>query len=80
MKVMAPSFYRGTDAAVFAYDICNTQSMSELDKIIGDSEKYLPDNVYKVIVGCKADLDGLGERQVTCNGSSICCQIQLLIL
>ncbi|GAB4313562.1 MAG: Rab family GTPase [Promethearchaeota archaeon] len=60
-KLIRPSFYYGSKACVYVYDVTSTQSVSDLDLWKMEVEKHAP-GITGILLGNKADLTG--SRQV----------------
>ena len=57
------SYYRGAHGIVVLYDISDKESFGKLSFWLGEIEKYAPEDVCKVVVGTKCDLED--RREVT---------------
>ena len=57
------SYYRGTKGMVILYDITDKDSFDRLSYWLGDIQENAPEDVCKVVVGTKCDLED--ERKVT---------------
>jgi len=63
-QVITRSFYKGTDAIIFAYDINNKQTLHRAKKWIRSTRTEMDRQVPAVLVGNKKDL-GEHQRQVS---------------
>ena len=57
------SYYKGANGIMMVYDITNLESFKNLNSCLDEIKKYAPENVYKILVGNKNDLEK--NRKVT---------------
>jgi len=55
-KTMTSSFYRGANGVILLYDITNNQSFSQVTWWLRDIERFVEEEVPRILVGNKADL------------------------
>eukprot|EP01122_Echinamoeba_exundans_P010982 TRINITY_DN4226_c0_g1_i1.p1 TRINITY_DN4226_c0_g1~~TRINITY_DN4226_c0_g1_i1.p1 ORF type:complete len:200 (-),score=24.18 TRINITY_DN4226_c0_g1_i1:325-924(-) len=56
-RTVTSSYYQGSDAILCCYDITNLETFNNLQKWMGEVDRYARDNQFKAIVGCKSDLE-----------------------
>ena len=75
---MTTSYYRGAHAIVIVFDVSDHITFEHVDKWLSDIEKLAKENVIKIIVGNKTDLQ---NRQVTYDeASSLCKKYNIIYL
>jgi Ras-related protein Rab-1A len=57
------SYYKGTHGVLLVYDITDKQSFTDLQIWLNEVEKYGKQDVVKILIGNKKDLED--KRQVT---------------
>ncbi len=62
-RSLTNSFYRGSHAAIFVYDITEYDSFKNIEFWIKDVEKHTNEDLLKILVGNKIDLEN--KRQVS---------------
>ena len=62
-KTITSSYYKGAHGIIVAYDITDRESFSAIQTWMSEVEKYASDNISRILVGNKCDLEG--QRQVT---------------
>lgn len=62
-KNITVSYYKGASGVMLVYDITDIESFNKLGDWLIEVEKHAPNNVYKILVGNKADLEE--QRQVS---------------
>jgi len=62
-KNITVSYYKGASGVMLVYDITDKESFDKLGDWLIEVEKNAPSNVYKILIGNKADLDD--QREVT---------------
>ena len=62
-KTITSSYYKGAHGIIMVYDITDKQSFKNIDNWLGEVEKHASENVNKLLVGNKCDLES--NRQVT---------------
>jgi len=62
-KNITVSYYKGASGVMLVYDITDPESFSKLGEWLIEVEKNAPNNVYKILVGNKADLED--QRKVS---------------
>lgn len=62
-KNITVSYYKGASGVMLVYDITDIESFNKLGDWLIEVEKNAPNNVYKILVGNKADLSE--QRQVS---------------
>lgn len=62
-KNITVSYYKGASGVMLVYDITDIESFNKLSDWLIEVEKNAPNNVYKILIGNKADLSD--QRQVS---------------
>lgn len=62
-KTITSSYYKGAHGIIVVYDITDKESFKNIDNWMNEVEKHASDNVSRILVGNKCDLDE--SRQVT---------------
>ena len=62
-KTIVGAYYKGAHGIILVYDITDRQSFKEIQNWIDEADKYSRENVVKILVGNKKDLER--DRQVT---------------
>jgi len=62
-KTITSSYYKGAHGIIMVYDITDKQSFRDIDNWLAEVEKHASENVNKLLVGNKCDLEG--NRQVS---------------
>jgi Ras-related protein Rab-1A len=62
-KNITVSYYKGAAGVMVVYDITDLESFNKVNEWLIEIEKNAPNNVYKILVGNKCDLDD--QRQVS---------------
>ena len=62
-KNITASYYKGASGVMIVYDITDKESFNNLNTWLIEIEKNAPNNVYKILVGNKNDLED--QRQVS---------------
>jgi len=62
-KTITSSYYKGAHGIIMTYDITDKQSFRDIDNWLAEVEKHASENVNKLLVGNKCDLEA--NRQVT---------------
>ena len=69
-----PALYRGCDGIILAYDVTDRQSLERLEHWNREIQEFGPQNVQKVAVGNKSDLES--EKEVTLKeAQSVCTEL-----
>ena len=68
---MTSSYYRGAHAIVIVFDVSDYNSFEHVDKWLSDINKLAKENVIKLIVGNKSDLQ---ERKVSFEEAKSLCK------
>ena len=68
---MTSSYYRGAHAIVIVFDVSDRKSFEHVDKWLSDIDKHSKENVIKLIVGNKSDLQ---ERKVSYEEAESLCK------
>lgn len=61
-KTITSSYYKGAHGIILVYDITDRQSFKDIENWLAEVEKYASENVVKLLVGNKCDLES--ARQV----------------
>eukprot|EP01118_Nematostelium_gracile_P013079 TRINITY_DN488_c0_g1_i3.p1 TRINITY_DN488_c0_g1~~TRINITY_DN488_c0_g1_i3.p1 ORF type:complete len:798 (+),score=145.71 TRINITY_DN488_c0_g1_i3:163-2556(+) len=61
-RTITSSYYRGAHGILIVYDITDRTSFNNVKQWLGEIDRYACENVNKILVGSKADLES--ERQV----------------
>lgn len=61
-KSIVTSYYKGTHGILLVFDLTNMQTFRDMEQWLSDVEKHGKDNVVKLLVGNKKDMDQ--QRQV----------------
>lgn len=56
-KSITSSYYRGSDGVIMIFDISNRQSFINIKKWIHEIDKYTDNNLQKILIGNKFDLN-----------------------
>lgn len=62
-KTITATYYKGAHGIILVYDITDKQSFRDIDTWLNEVEKHASENVVKLLVGNKCDLES--QRQVT---------------
>jgi len=62
-KTITSSYYKGAHGIIMVYDITDKQSFRDIDNWLAEVEKHASENVNKLLVGNKCDLEQ--NRQVS---------------
>lgn len=62
-RTITSSYYRGANGIIVAYDITNKKSFHDVTKWLNEIDRYAINNVIKILVGNKCDLES--SREVT---------------
>lgn len=62
-KTITSSYYKGAHGIILVYDITDKQTFKDIDNWLAEADKNANENVIKLLVGNKADLES--KRQVT---------------
>jgi Ras-related protein Rab-1A len=62
-KNITVSYYKGAAGVMLVYDITDSESFNKINEWLIEVEKNAPNNVYKILVGNKCDLEE--QRQVS---------------
>ena len=62
-RTITPSYYKGADGIILAYDITNIESFDNLNMWLKECDKYVSTDVCKILVGNKCDLES--NRQIS---------------
>ena len=62
-KTITSSYYKGAHGIIVVYDITDKESFKNIDNWMNEVEKHASDNVSRILVGNKCDMDE--SRQVT---------------
>eukprot|EP01017_Pseudomicrothorax_dubius_P041633 TRINITY_DN6678_c0_g1_i2.p1 TRINITY_DN6678_c0_g1~~TRINITY_DN6678_c0_g1_i2.p1 ORF type:complete len:205 (+),score=46.67 TRINITY_DN6678_c0_g1_i2:143-757(+) len=62
-KTITSTYYKGAHGIMLVYDVTDRQSFRDVENWVQEVEKQASENVVKVLIGNKCDLDK--ERQVT---------------
>jgi len=62
-KTITSSYYKGAHGIILVYDITDKQSFRDIDNWLSEVEKHANENVNKLLVGNKSDLEQ--NRQVS---------------
>ena len=62
-KTITSSYYKGAHGIIMVYDITDKQSFKDIDNWLAEVEKHASENVNKLLVGNKCDLES--NRQVS---------------
>ncbi len=61
-KTITASYYKGAHGIILVYDITDKQSFKDIENWLAEVDKYGNENVVKMLVGNKSDLEA--NRQV----------------
>ena len=61
-KTITASYYKGAHGIILVYDITDRQSFKDIENWLAEVDKYGNENVVKLLVGNKSDLEA--NRQV----------------
>merc|ERR1719421_2186022 len=56
-RTISSTYYRGAHGIIVVYDITNRQSFDNVQRWLTEIDKYARENVNKLLVGNKSDLD-----------------------
>ncbi len=56
-KTIVSAYYKGAHGIILVYDITDKRSFQDLQNWLDESEKYSKENVVRILVGNKKDLD-----------------------
>lgn len=56
-RSIVTSYYKGSNGIILAYSIDSRESFNQITQWINDCERYASENVCKILVGTKTDLD-----------------------
>lgn len=56
-KTITSSYYKGAHGIILVYDITDRESFSGIQNWMAEVEKYANDNVTRILVGNKSDLE-----------------------
>lgn len=62
-RTITSSFYRGSNGIIMVYDVSNQESFDNIMKWLNEINKYATDDVVKLLVGNKCDLES--QREVS---------------
>ncbi|CAD8061341.1 unnamed protein product [Paramecium primaurelia] len=62
-KTITNSYYKGAHGIILVYDVTDKQSFKDVENWLAEVEKYANENVVRVLVGNKVDLES--KREVT---------------
>jgi Ras-related protein Rab-1A len=62
-KTITSSYYKGAHGIIVVYDITDKESFKNIDTWMNEVEKHASDNVSRILVGNKCDMDE--SRQVS---------------
>eukprot|EP00350_Pseudokeronopsis_sp_OXSARD2_P004800 CAMPEP_0170555318 /NCGR_PEP_ID=MMETSP0211-20121228/13223_1 /TAXON_ID=311385 /ORGANISM="Pseudokeronopsis sp., Strain OXSARD2" /LENGTH=208 /DNA_ID=CAMNT_0010865091 /DNA_START=57 /DNA_END=683 /DNA_ORIENTATION=+ len=71
-KTITSSYYKGAHGIIVTYDITDRESFSAIENWMGEVEKHASDNISRILVGNKSDLDE--QRQVTTDEGKECAE------
>jgi Ras-related protein Rab-1A len=54
-RTITTSYYRGANAIIMAFDMTNLDSFNNMERWIGEINKYASPNIYKILIGTKCD-------------------------
>ena len=77
-KTITSTYYKGSHGIILVYDITDMESFNKLGDWLIEVEKNAPNNVYKILVGNKADLND--QRVVSYDQGKVRFIIFILIL
>ncbi|XP_071741050.1 ras-related protein RABE1c-like [Rutidosis leptorrhynchoides] len=66
-----PAYYRGAMGFLLVYDVTNESSFNNIRKWIRNIEQHASDNVNKILVGNKADMDESKRAVPTAKGQAL---------
>lgn len=65
-RTLTPSYYRGGQGVIVVYDVTNRESFSKIENWLTELETYSTNqDLVKMLVGNKCDLESHGERVVS---------------
>ena len=70
-RSLTQAYYRSASAIVLVYDVTNLRSFQHLSQWISDIDRLGPDNLLRVLVGNKSDME---QRVVTSDMAAAFCQ------
>ncbi len=56
-KTITASYYKGAHGIILTYDITDKQSFRDVENWLAEVEKHASENVIKLLVGNKCDLE-----------------------
>ena len=56
-KTITSSYYKGAHGIIVVYDITDRESFSAIQNWMGEVEKHASDNISRILVGNKCDLE-----------------------
>ena len=78
-KTITASYYKGAHGIILVYDITDRQSFKDIENWLAEVDKYGTENVVKMLVGNKSDLEA--NRQVkTEEGKSLADSLNIKFL
>lgn len=69
-RTITSSYYRGAHGIIVVYDVTQRETFDHVSMWMGEIEKYANDNVVKLLVGNKSDMDD--KRQVSSDDGKQC--------
>ena len=60
-KTIVSAYYKGAHGIILVYDITDKRSFQDVQNWLDESEKYSKENVVRILVGNKKDLDSTRE-------------------
>ena len=57
-KTITSSYYKGAHGIIVVYDITDRESFSNIQTWMAEVEKHASDNISRILVGNKCDLEG----------------------
>ena len=55
--IVTSSYYKGSHGIIIVYDITDRKSFKEVENWLAEAEKYASEDVSKILVGNKNDLE-----------------------
>jgi hypothetical protein len=75
-RTITSSYYRGAHGIIIVYDITDRESFDNVKQWLNEIDRYACENVNKLLVGNKSDMDS--KRQVETQEAKVsCCGGQL---
>ena len=56
-KTITSSYYKGAHGIILVYDMTDKQTFKDIENWLEEVEKHADDNVVKLLVGNKSDLE-----------------------